>query len=289
MRSWPAPPPALAEEGAGEREEEEKGQAMLVALHACGDLTIDAIKAFIADSTSHSQTTSNRTAILCGCCYNLQTPSIFPLSSLLSSLPSPLPPPFPPTPSTSSIPTLGDSRPSLDRQHLLLTAQAPSTWYSPVTPSSFPLISPLPTGDALKKSLLKLAYRARLEAELSHAGLGSQGERRVGRVGECRGGWSEYRKRALARYGEGEVEELEFEGGEEGWAEALWKLQIFWTLRSLLGPLLEGMLVLDRWVYLVEGLARAGEWQGEGGRTVELVSLFDQRTGSLRNLAMVVR
>ena len=90
------------------------------------------------------------------------------------------------------------------------------------------------------------------------------------------------------RYGE-EVEELEMEDGERGWEEALWRLQVFWTLRSWLGPVLESLLVLDRWVYLVEGLREAGEWERGGeGRRVELVNLFEQSTGSLRNLALVV-
>lgn len=121
----------------------------------------------------------------------------------------------------------------------------------------------------------------------------------MGRVGECQS-WEEYRGKALARYGAGEVDELEFLGGEVGWEEGLWMLQVFWTLRSWLGPVLESLLVLDRWCRLVEGLAEQGEWseqiggvaQGERkkqGRRVELINLFDQRTGSLRNLALVVR
>lgn len=275
MTSWPSP----SDDGQDSQQE----AAILVALHACGDLTIDAIKSFINDSVSSREhdLASRRTAILVGCCFNLQTPSLFPLSALAGSLSSPVPQP-------SSDP-LASNRTVLTRQHLLLTAQSPSLWYSRVTPHSYPHPSTLPLGDALKKSLLKLAYRARLEAELSAAGHGSDGERRVGRVGECEGGWEEYRRRALARYGE-EVEQLEMDGGERGWEEALWRMQVFWTVRSWLGPPMESLMVLDRWVYLVEGLHGAGEWERLGeGRRVELVNLFEQSTGSLRNLALVVR
>lgn len=71
------------------------------------------------------------------------------------------------------------------------------------------------------------------------------------------------------------------EGGEEAWEEAKWRLQLFWTVRSWVGPVVESLVVLDRWAFVAEGL--------EEGRRVELVNLFEQATGSLRNLAIVVR
>ncbi|ORY88426.1 hypothetical protein BCR35DRAFT_329971 [Leucosporidium creatinivorum] len=292
MSRWPPSPE--------KPEEKEQPPALLLALHACGDLTLSALTAFLTPTPSPSN--CKRKAVLVGCCYNLQTPSLFPLSSTFDA----------------------HSPPPLTRAHLLLTAQSPLTWFSPLTPSS-----PLPPGDALRKSVRKLAYRARLEAELLASGLVEAkgvGERRVGRVGEC-SSWSEYRARALARYGAEEVQELAFgeaqgqgeEEEEREWEEVLWKLQVFWTLRSWVGPVVESLLVLDRWCALVEGMGEGGEWEaalegegegeGEAGepggekgqgsegdtgsrgkaRRVDLVNLFDQRTGSLRNLALVVR
>lgn len=67
---------------------------------------------------------------------------------------------------------------------------------------------------------------------------------------------------------------------EERYAILEFTLSVFWTLKSLLGPLIESLIVLDRYFLLVEGLPE---------RHVELFALFDQDVGSLRNLCMVVR
>lgn len=60
----------------------------------------------------------------------------------------------------------------------------------------------------------------------------------------------------------------------------------------MVGPAIESLLLLDRYAFLVEQLevARAARSEGsEDPRRVELVNLFDQATGSLRNVALVVR
>jgi hypothetical protein len=247
--------------------------AMLITLHGCGDLTVDALKALVLSEQRASPLSPsprplphppfpspNRTAILCGCCYNLMTPALFPLSSLLSTNPVRL---------------------SLTRAHLRLTPQSPPTWH--LTPSST---------TSLRTSILKLAFRARFEAELDVYGLGSEGERRVGRIGEC-ADYEEYRRRAMEKYGVSadELGRVPFgtgeRDGEQEWEDAVWRLQVYWTLRSWLGPPLESLIVLDRFAFLVEGLKGEGAQSGE--RRVELVNLFEQATGSLRNLALVVR
>jgi len=88
----------------------------------------------------------------------------------------------------------------------------------------------------------------------------------------------------------GDDEEGEGEQEEENWKEGLFLLRVWWTIRSWLGPPLESLVVLDRYLLLVEGLYRGVE--GEAGaerRKVEMVNIFDQATGSLRNIALVVR
>lgn len=62
MKNWP--------EGKDER-------AMLICLHACGDLTVDAMRAFISmeQEKKKEKEGSKRKAILVGCCYNLLTPT----------------------------------------------------------------------------------------------------------------------------------------------------------------------------------------------------------------------
>lgn len=240
MERWP--PRRRGEEGDG-GDEEEAEPALLVALHACGDLTPDAIEAFIAaddavnvggeEARPRRESQRRRRAIFVGCCYNLMTPSLFPLSSTLSSLLSSAS--LPPSP--------------LTRAHLRLTPQSPLTWH----------LTPLSTSSFLS-STLKIAFRARFEAELEAAGVGKEDERRVGRIPECKE-WEGYREKARGRYEyadaegregltEGECEALGFEGEEVGrWERALWRLRVFWTLRSWVGPAVESLCVVDRFAY----------------------------------------
>lgn len=281
LARWPprsAPPPPAPE----------TPPALLVALHACGDLTPDALRAFVRSHEADPARRSGARAIFVGCCYNMQTPALFPLSAHVRDLPAL-------SRSTSPSP----SPPSMSRAHLRLTPQAPPTWHLSAASTT-----------AWRASTRKLAFRARFEAELECAGIGSNGERRVGRVAEC-ASWGEYRARALRKaeggLGEEECPEVRFgeDEGEEGEGEAEWDtavfyLRVFWTLRSWLGPPTESLCVLDRFAYLVEGLypalaagdhddGGAGGAAGEAGPRVEVVNLFDQATGSLRNLALVVR
>ncbi|BGP35417.1 hypothetical protein JCM10296v2_007255 [Rhodotorula toruloides] len=239
--------------------------ALLIALHACGDLTPNAMTAFIrAEQDAQHQ---GARALLVGCCYNMQTPSLFPLSQHFASF-------------------LSSAHP-MSRAHLRLTPQSPPTWH--LTPEAT---------SASYASTLKLAYRARFEAEMEAAGVGVDHERRVGRIPEYRS-WGEYRERALKKAEGGltsaQVPALRYGQGAEGevaeaerWATALFQLRVFWTLRSWLGPPLETLCVLDRFAYLCEGL-RDAAGPDELRRRVEIVNIFDQATGSLRNIALVVR
>lgn len=56
------------------------------------------------------------------------------------------------------------------------------------------------------------------------------------------------------------------------------RLECLYVLRTFLGPVVESAIVLDRLLFLVDHL---------GPSDVRLVNLFDQSTGSLRNLALV--
>jgi len=256
LEEWP---PAI--------ENERREPPLLVALHACGDLSPDSIKAFTSFSRSSSSSLSSKPrAVFVGCCYNLQTPELFPLSHHISTL----------------LPALSLSPQPITLAHLRLTPQSPPTWH--LSPSST---------TAFLSATSKLAYRSRLEAELEFNGFGTQvGERKVGRIGDCRD-WSEYRVKAMsrmeAREGKSEVKECEF----EDWGEGLWLLRVWWTLRSWLGPAMESLVVLDRYLLLLEGLygvdLKEKEEEEAKRQRVEMVNLFDQSTGSLRNIALVVR
>lgn len=63
------------------------------------------------------------------------------------------------------------------------------------------------------------------------------------------------------------------------------RLATLHVLRCLLGPLVESLILLDRLVWVREQLEAAGEAAFE----VDLVNLFDQETGSGRNVAIVIR
>lgn len=105
--------------------------------------------------------------------------------------------------------------------------------------------------------------------------------------------YKEYRGKALGRIDNVLPDEvLPFEGC---WDESMYYLRVLWTLKSLLGPVIESLVVLDRALFLCEELASTPEEgdavEGEAmqQRSVEVINVFEQRSGSLRNLAIVVR
>lgn len=279
MKAWP-----VNSDNDEKKEEEEEKEAMLIALHACGDLTVFALKAFC--QLEQERPNTKRQAILVGCCYNLLDPKgksslsshdldsevinkfyfvDFPLSKHVTSL----------------IDT--NSLPPLSMAHLKISPQAPSTWY--LTPPN-----------------LTLAFRAYLDAEiLALRELGFNelfpDEIKVGRIGFSetyelyrekafkRLGLTEEQREGLPRilFGLGEtVEERKLE-----WEDAVYKLKVWWTLRANLGPVVESFLIIDRFAMMIEGMK--GSWERKEGRKVELFNLFDQETGSLRNTAIVVK
>ena len=60
------------------------------------------------------------------------------------------------------------------------------------------------------------------------------------------------------------------------------QIEVLHTLRCHLGPAVESLIVLDRFLWLSESVA------GSSG-TVQLVNMFDQESGSGRNLGLVVQ
>lgn len=152
--------------------------------------------------------------------------------------------------------------------------------------------------------------RARVETELLHAGHAyDEAEVRVGRVRDRHyATYEAFRAYAMPRLGfdrevaplsTAPLSHLPHADEEERSAVLEFCLGVFWTLKSHLGaclgppvcpkhrrqrtgPLIESLVVLDRYFYLVEGLSGTG-------RIVELYALFNQDVGSLRNLALVVR
>lgn len=154
--------------------------------------------------------------------------------------------------------------PDLSSYHLQLAAQTPSSWSS--------------NWSGFERSILKLAFRSRFAAELD--GLSP----RLGRLPDRHYvSYAHYRAAASAKAGVGPRLNLPRSAEEE--RSDLWKLSVAWTIRSLLGPVIESLIVLDRYLRMVEGLKACGGIP----RRVELVNVFDQAEGrSPRNLAIVI-
>lgn len=64
------------------------------------------------------------------------------------------------------------------------------------------------------------------------------------------------------------------------------RLEVLHILRCLLGPLVESMILLDRLLWVREELQAQTETSGV---QADLVNLFDQATGSGRNVALVIK
>jgi len=59
------------------------------------------------------------------------------------------------------------------------------------------------------------------------------------------------------------------------------QIEVLYVLRCLMGPVVESLIILDRFLYLVEECGDAA--------SVKAINLFDQNTGSGRNVALVVQ
>ncbi|OBZ71113.1 Methyltransferase-like protein 25, partial [Grifola frondosa] len=259
------------------RAEQKSGPTPLafVALHACGSLTLHIIRAFITSlrSDNSSKVWVPTLAIVVGCCYNLMDIKDFPLSSELSS-------------SSPDTPTV-----TLTSNHLQLAAQIPSQWSR--TDSAL---------NAAKLAMKKVVWRALLEGFLEQcktnqptvadtAGgaedhtpstTGSKNAKphdRVRRVGKLNDSayaeWAIYLERAGAKLGMSLMQAGERDLQMER------RLEVFHVLRCILGPVVETLILLDRYRWLEEELSGTG-------MEIKLVNLFDQASGSGRNIAITI-
>lgn len=278
---------------------------LMVALHACGSLTVDVLRTFLSDRARAPQAKGVGCAwkphslVVVGCCYNLMsssgTPSIyvaintehernftdFPLSKPLRDL-NPIP--------------------KLTIAAVHLAAQVPSQW--------------LKDADAIRRAelaLRKVVYRALLQPILQvavarsnviadHAtlserpiqpGLGETLEnRRLGKLNDkAYQDWPTFLERATGRLG---IDHEAISASLPDWftheaarlklESALFVLQ---TLRCILGPLIETLILLDRRDWIKQALTEMNDRGQEV--EVEMVNLFDQAIGSGRNVALVIK
>ncbi|KAF9220486.1 hypothetical protein BS17DRAFT_787063 [Gyrodon lividus] len=264
---------------------------MFVALHACGSLTVDVLRTFLSfhyrtqDSGAAEREWRPHSLVVVGCCYNLLSPCDFPLSKALRE---------------------ANPTPRLPVAALHLAAQVPSQW----------LKSQRATHDA-ELAIRKVVYRALLQPVLHAAaqlkntvivdnpahseqdrppiqpGIGETPEnRRLGKLNnEAYKDWPTFLEHATNRMGI-EIAEISenlpdwfFDEGSRLKMEN--GLSVLQTLRCILGPLVESLIILDQYDWIRHRLAE----MDDGGQEmdVQMVNLFDQATGSGRNVALVIK
>ncbi|KAK2459662.1 hypothetical protein APHAL10511_008307 [Amanita phalloides] len=315
-------------------DESDPDPILFLALHACGSLTPDILRACISATRREKVTWRMAGVVVVGCCYNLLKPIDFPLSKLLKSL--------------SSTPSSHLTALQLPSSAFNLATQIPSQW----------LMSPKATS-SVSLSIRKVVWRALLGRELLRSnafgektkqlleleGSGSQAAiessqtrcasappshqlhasgtplgtgtgsetgigvgtsptmRRLGRLPDSAyANWSAFLSAA------GQKLKVDMSASAKNEQDLLLerRVEVLHALRCLIGPLVETLIILDRVQWLKEewaidipeastdnnGLRDSAvdtipEKQG-GSARVEAINLFDQATGSGRNVAIIV-
>ncbi|PFH53864.1 hypothetical protein AMATHDRAFT_170291 [Amanita thiersii Skay4041] len=304
---------------------------LLIALHACGSLTPDILRACITSLHRHNQGWRTVGAVVVGCCYNLIKPADFPLSNTLKMLS---------TPSSRLSPL------QLPSSAYNLATQIPSQWLmSPKAAVSVSLSirkvvwRALLGGKLVRRSALGEAPRKFLEFEdnspattfaswatkkltappsrrldipLFRTGSESNSGVRIGTNPTMRllgrlpdsaySTWEAFLHAAGQKLGV----DLSDAPTQDHDLLLERRLEVLHVLRCLIGPLVESLIILDRLEWLKEELATVQqvssretsgsghklavdtpEKQG-GGTQTKMINMFDQATGSGRNIAIIV-
>ncbi|KAJ7465308.1 methyltransferase domain-containing protein [Mycena latifolia] len=249
--------------------ETESGPApvLLVALHACGSLTPDILRTFFIQRAAATARQDRPlwapiAMIAVGCCYNLLAPQDFPLSEFMSACP----------------PT------SLASSAYHLAAQIPAQWFrAPESRADATL--------ALRKVVWRAIIGARFAKTLQNteeevAKLDGTGDRpvmrRLGRLNNSAYvDWETFARVAGERIGVDFGPDDELNAAERG---LISELEVLHVLRCIIGPLVESLIIIDRAQWVQEQL----DGRGTDELQVDMVNLFDQATGSGRNIALVV-
>ncbi|KAG2065042.1 hypothetical protein BDR04DRAFT_193277 [Suillus decipiens] len=271
----------------GRRTAEEKPvPVVMVALHACGSLTPDVLRAFLSNyrrpSAPSLRIWTAQALVAVGCCYNLMALEDFPLSRSLRE--------------RTPIATL-----SLASRHL--AAQIPSQWLRNET-------------SARKTSLAirKVVFRALLQPVLERIGareasakctatsspheLHGAGQtpenRRLGKLPDAAyEDWETFLDCATSKTGV-RLDQITTQlpvyiHNKHRRRQLESALSVLHVLRCIMGPAIESLILLDRYEWIREELSQSSEAQESSPMDVDLVNLFDQATGSGRNVAIVIK
>ncbi|KAJ7175394.1 methyltransferase domain-containing protein [Mycena filopes] len=270
--------------------EADPAPVLLVALHACGSLTPDILRTFFIQRTTASKEDDRRrpswtpiAMLAVGCCYNLLAPQDFPLSEHMLSTRPPI---------------------FLPSSAYHMAAQIPAQWFR--TPESR-ADATLALRKVVWRAIIgaRFAAQAKTTADDGAAKDDGTGDRpvmrRLGRLNNTvYADWKTFARAAGTRIGpesppEGDSE-LDLDAEE---TRLVSELEVLHVLRCIIGTLVESLITMDREQWVQEQLELGahdrrgtgdGDGDGDGGdvMTVEMVSLFDQATGSGRNIALVV-
>ncbi|KAH8077029.1 hypothetical protein BXZ70DRAFT_1002943 [Cristinia sonorae] len=227
---------------------------LLVALHACGSLTLDILRAIIKQyraATSAMDAWTPRGAVIVGCCYNMLHAE------------------------DRVLRTDASDGLILSANHLQLAAQTPDQWGTSTSKMS-----------ETKLAIRKVAWRALLEGLLAQRAqtIGKppsalSDKKRLGRLNDSvYTNWDTFLVTAQQRL------DASFVGLGTTERDSVLesRISMFHVLRCLLGPVVESFILLDRLEWLRNELH-------DTDLRVDLVNLFDQASGSGRNVAIVVK
>lgn len=301
---------------------------LLVALHACGSLTPDILRSFISSVNTPHTSWYPVGVVAVGCCYNLMNPGgssplthhihlfsqsrkDFPLSKKNLFLSPPLTLPVSASHLAAQVPSqwlIPGSDPPTPRPSMVLAVRK-VTWRALLGKAlvkATPVESPLPAPvDKSISASVPARWPRRPEAWKAQdpssstpppEDPSSTGQTptllRLGRLKDSAytNGWSAFLHIAEERLGvkfpSDAFELLERE------ADLVRNLEVLHVMRCLLGPLVETEILNDRVEWVREELGIVdddGRAESNPGRmSADLVNLFDQSTGSARNVAIVV-
>jgi hypothetical protein len=291
-----------------------KVPVVLVGLHCCGDLTPAILRFIQKMRNSHHDLYDLIGCVVVGCCYNLCSPSGMLCSSPVYTF-SYKPTAFPLSRKVScDISEIGPL--SLETQHLHLATQSPRTWVMDTEQDHGLGIGPA------SMSIRKVVYRALLARRLPTAQRPDADvaaitdvdwrTKRVGRLANTAyKDFPTFLKVARGKLGLEAASTVPTSGPREGATSDVHQkldkykdldldsdlsakemdlskpLEALYVLRCMLGPAIESLIALDRFHYLEEVLLDQSTSSAEDTHEVRLVNLFDQSTGSLRNLGLV--
>ncbi|KAJ7808867.1 methyltransferase domain-containing protein [Mycena olivaceomarginata] len=249
--------------------EADPAPVLLVALHACGSLTPDLLRTFFIqqDVSKDRRLWTPIGVIAVGCCYNLLAPQDFPLSRRIKSTSPPI---------------------VLATSAYHMAAQIPAQWFrTPESRADATLAIRKVVWRAIVAARLAKTTKTNGEQEEDAVALDGTGDRpvmrRLGRLNNAvYTDWGTFARVAGERMGVDFGPDNELDAEERA---LISELEVLHVLRCIIGTVVESLIIADRQQWVQEHLDAREMY----GVQVELVNLFDQATGSGRNVAMCIR